>query len=87
MLRGATPKQKHGSLFLNHIFVHLSKFHLHYYTGYLPAVYAEFLSILTCIVRFVLFYDGYHESVVTIRCSKQIFTDFLWKHQPPMKPP
>ena len=57
------------------------------YIGYLPAIFDVSLSILTCIVSFVLVSDGFHESVTTIRCLKQIFTDLLRKHRPPRKPP
>ena len=63
------------------------------YIGYFPAIFAVFLSILfflsilTCIVSFVLVSDGFPESVTTIRCLKQIFMDLLQKHRLPRKPP
>ena len=57
------------------------------YIRYFPAFFVVSLSILTCIVSFVFVSDCFHESVTTIRCLKEIFTNLLQKHRPPRKPP
>ena len=52
-----------------------------------PTSCVNYLSNLTTIVSFVIFYGGYHEHLVTFRWLTQILTDFLWKYRLPRKPP